>query len=74
VREERRTLTRYTIASEHLHPSSTGDFSGLLNAVAAATRRRSRRDGSEISRQTATYLVTDGPIGRRISALAIHSP
>jgi Fructose-1-6-bisphosphatase, N-terminal domain len=38
VREERRTLTRYTIASEHLHPGSTGDFSGLLNAVATAVK------------------------------------
>ena len=35
---------------------------------------RHRRDGSEISRLTTTYLVTDGPMGRRISALAVHSP
>jgi fructose-1,6-bisphosphatase I/sedoheptulose-1,7-bisphosphatase len=38
VREERRTLTRYTIESEHRHPGSTGDFSGLLNAVATAVK------------------------------------
>jgi len=31
-------------------------------------------DGGEISRPTLTYLVTDGPAGRRISALAVHSP
>jgi fructose-1,6-bisphosphatase I/sedoheptulose-1,7-bisphosphatase len=38
MREQRRTLTRYTIESEHRHPGSTGDFSGLLNAVATAVK------------------------------------
>lgn len=38
MREERITLTRYTIESEHRHPGSTGDFSGLLNAVATAVK------------------------------------
>jgi hypothetical protein len=33
-----------------------------------------RSDGVEISRLTATYLVTDGPAGRRISVLAVHAP
>lgn len=33
-----------------------------------------RIDGGEISRPTLTYLVTDGSAGRRISALAVHSP
>jgi hypothetical protein len=33
-----------------------------------------RGDGSEISRVTVTYLVTDGAAGRRISVLAVHSP
>jgi hypothetical protein len=28
----------------------------------------------EIRRVTLTYLVTDGPAGRRISALLVHSP
>ena len=49
----------------------------VLNSTSALYRQafsRHRRDGGEISRLTATYLVTDGPIGRRISALAIHSP
>lgn len=49
----------------------------VLNFTSALYRQtfsRHRGDGSEISRQTATYLVTDGPIGCRISALAIHSP
>ncbi len=38
MRGERKTLTRYTIESEHRHPGSTGDFSGLLNAVATAVK------------------------------------
>jgi len=38
VREKRKTLTRYTIESEHRHPGSTGEFSGLLNAVATAVK------------------------------------
>jgi hypothetical protein len=48
-----------------------------LNARSALYRgtfSRRRRDGHEISRLTATYLVTDGAAGRRISALAVHSP
>jgi hypothetical protein len=47
----------------------------LLNAKSALYRgtfSRQRRDGSEIGRLTATYLVTDGTVGRRISALAVH--
>ena len=35
---ERITLTRYTIEAEHRHPGSTGDFSGLLTAVATAVK------------------------------------
>jgi hypothetical protein len=49
----------------------------VLNATSAlyqGTISRRRGDGGEISRLTATYLVTDGPAGRRISALAVHSP
>jgi len=49
----------------------------VLNATSALYRgafSRQRSDGSEISRLTATYLVTHGPVGRRISALAVHSP
>jgi hypothetical protein len=49
----------------------------VLNATSALYRgsfSRQRSDGGEISRLTATYLVTDGPVGRRISALAVHSP
>jgi hypothetical protein len=48
----------------------------ILNATSALTREtlsRRRGDGTEISRLTATYLVTDGPAGRRISVLAVHT-
>jgi hypothetical protein len=49
----------------------------VLNSTSAlyqATISRQRRDRSEIGRLTATYLVTDGAPGRRISVLAVHSP
>jgi hypothetical protein len=49
----------------------------VLNSKSALYRgtfSRQRSDGSEISRLTATYLVTDGAAGRRISVLAVHSP
>jgi fructose-1,6-bisphosphatase I/sedoheptulose-1,7-bisphosphatase len=45
MREERKTLTRYTIESEHRHPGSTGEFSGLLNAVATAVKIISNQVG-----------------------------
>jgi len=48
----------------------------VLNSTSALYRgtfSRQRSDGAEISRLTATYLVTDGSTGRRISALAVHS-
>jgi hypothetical protein len=48
----------------------------VLNATSAlyrATFSRQRADGSEVSRLTASYLVTDGEPGRRISVLAVHS-
>jgi fructose-1,6-bisphosphatase I / sedoheptulose-1,7-bisphosphatase len=38
VPDARQTLTRHTIEAEHRHPDSTGDFSGLLNAVATAVK------------------------------------
>ena len=47
----------------------------VLNSRSALYRgsfSRRRRGGGEIGRLTATYLVTDGSIGRRISALAVH--
>ena len=34
---------------------------------------RQRADGSEIARFGVTYLITDGPVGLRIGALAVHA-
>jgi hypothetical protein len=48
----------------------------VLNATSAlhtAGFSRQRADGSEIGRLRATYLIIDGPHGRRISALAVHA-
>ena len=47
----------------------------VLNAISALYQgkiSRQRGDGSEISLLVATYLVTDGPAGRRFSALAVQ--
>jgi hypothetical protein len=44
------------------------------SALYRGTFSRQRSDRGEIGRLTATYLVTDGPVGRRISVLAVHSP
>jgi hypothetical protein len=49
----------------------------VLNAKSALYRAeisRRRAGGAEISGLLATYLLTDGPVGRRISALLVHSP
>ena len=48
----------------------------VLNATSALFHgkiSRQRGDGSEISLLVATYLVTDGPAGRRFSVLAVQS-
>lgn len=58
------------------HRSETlGSEVTVLNSASAlynGTFSRRRRDGAEIGRLTASYLVTDGPAGRRISVLAVH--
>ncbi len=49
----------------------------IVNATSALYRGAyayRRSDGGEIRRLAVTYLVTDGPVGRRISVLAVHSP
>jgi len=49
----------------------------VLNSASALYRGMysyHRSDGTQISRVTVTYLVTDGAAGRRISVLAVHSP
>ncbi len=48
----------------------------VLNSKSAlyhGTFSRQMGDGTEISRLTATYLLTDGAAGRRISVLAVQS-
>jgi len=49
----------------------------VLNSTSAlyqGTYSWQRSDGGEIRRVTLTYLATDESAGRRISALAVHSP
>jgi hypothetical protein len=49
----------------------------VLNSTSALQRGSFawlRRDGSEIGRVSMTYLVTEGPDGRRISAFAVRGP
>ena len=43
-------------------------------ALHRAAFARLRADGTEIGRVDTTYVVTDGPAGRRISALLVHPP
>ena len=64
-------------AAGYAHSETLSSEVTLLNATSALYRgtfSRRRSDGHEISRLTATYLVTKGAAGRRISALAVHSP
>jgi hypothetical protein len=42
-------------------------------ALHRAAFARLRADGTEIARVETTYVITDGPAGRRISALLAHS-
>ena len=58
--------------SEMVDPEVT--VLNFTSALYRGTFSRQRSDGGEISRLTATYLVTDGAVGRRISVLAVHSP
>lgn len=49
----------------------------VLNRTCATHRAllsRRRRDGSEIARLEATYLITGAVEGRRIAAIVVHSP
>lgn len=74
------------VLQQQVHGMRTAGYAGteilgfdvtVLNSVSAiyrGTLSRQRADGTEINRLTASYLVTDGPNGRRFSALAIHSP
>ena len=58
--------------SDVLHSDVT-----VLNAASAIYRgefSRVRGSGAQIGRLTVSCLVTDGLAGRRVSALAVHSP
>jgi hypothetical protein len=64
-------------AAAYDHSEILGSDVTVLNATSALYRQefsRRRADGDEISRLTVTYLVTDGSVGRRISALLVQSP
>ena len=64
-------------AAAYDHSDILGSEVTVLNATSALYRQefsRRRADGDEISRFTATYLVTEGSAGRGISALVLHRP
>jgi hypothetical protein len=63
------------LAASYCHTEILDPQVTVLNAASAlyrVTLSRCRSDGAEINRLTATYLITDGPAGRRISVLAVH--
>ena len=65
------------LAAGYARSEILGSEVTILNSTSALYRgtfSRQRSDGGEINRLTATYLVTDGAAGRRISVLAVHSP
>ncbi len=64
-------------AADYARTEILGSEVTVLNSTSALYRgtfSRQRGDGGEINRLTATYLVTAGPAGRRISVLAVHTP
>lgn len=64
-------------AADYDHSETLGSQTTVLNGTSALHRgtwSRRRRDGGEIGQVTATYLVTSGPSGRRLSVIAIHAP
>ena len=57
------------------HSEALGTDVTVLNRTSALVRGTfswQRADGIEFNRLTASYLVTDGAEGRRISVLAVH--
>jgi len=62
-------------AAAYDHSDIRGSEVTVLNATSVLYRAelsRRRANGEEIGRLTATYLLTDGAAGRRISALLVH--
>jgi hypothetical protein len=65
------------LAAGYGRSETLGSEVTVLNSTSALYRGTyswQKSDGREIRRVTLTYLVTDGPAGRRISALLVHSP
>lgn len=65
------------LAADYDHSDVLSSEVTVVNATSALYRgafSRQRADGTEISQLTVTYLVTDSSVGRRISALALHTP
>jgi hypothetical protein len=64
-------------AAGYSRSEALGSEVTVVNSTSALYRGTyswQQSDGAEIRRVTLTYLVTDGPAGRRISALLVHSP
>jgi len=64
-------------AAGYSRSEALGSEITVLNATSALYRGTyswQKSDGEEIRRVTLSYLVTDGPAGRRISALLVHTP
>jgi hypothetical protein len=64
-------------AAQYHHTETHDAQVTALNATSAIYRGAFSRhgvDGAEIGRLSVTYLITNGPPGLRISAVAIHTP
>ena len=64
-------------AVDYAHSEVVGFETSALNSVSRrcqGTFVRRSRDGRDIGRLTATYLVNQTAHGHRISALALHTP
>jgi hypothetical protein len=64
-------------AANYDHTDTIDSAVTALNATSVLYRAdfaRRRADESEIVRLCVTYLITKGPVGLRISALAVHAP
>jgi hypothetical protein len=53
--------------------AAIGSSSVCVRGDGESAFSRRRKAGSEIGRLRATYLITDGASGRRISALVVHT-
>ncbi len=63
-------------AAEYHHTNALNTDVAVLNSSSAlyrATFSHRRGDDTEISEVTVTYLLTNGPVGLRISMMAVHA-